>query len=299
MKKEYLSNLHTLMFDGEGGEGGAGASEGATDVTSTGTVEYGLPEDGAEDSQDGTDTDGQEEPPDLQAEFDELIRGQYADQFQNAVQGIMEQRFRNTENYQETNAKWERATAPLFALYGLKPGDIDGLESAVERDESLYSQRADQEGITAQQFRENLRLKMEAEQGRAFKEQMEAEAQKRETFARWDREAAELKLIVPNFDLDMELNNQEFLDALDRGNSVKDAFFIAHMSEILSGTQAETKAETQNRFVENFRARQARPAENAGSSTPAVTRKADPSKWTDEDMAEVERRVAAGERIRL
>lgn len=297
MKKEYLSNLHTLMFDGEGGT--AGAPEGATDATSTETVEYGLPEDGAEDSQDGTDTDGQEDTPDLQAEFDELIRGQYADQFQNAVQGIMEQRFRNTENYQETISSYEQATAPLFALYGLKSGDIDGLRSAVERDESLYSQRADQEGITAQQFRENLRLKMEAEQGRAFKEQMEAEAQKRETFARWDREASELKLIVPNFDLNMELNNQEFLDALDRGNSVKDAFFIAHMSEILNGTQAETKVETQNRFVENFRARQARPAENAGSSTPAVTRKADPSKWTDEDMAEVERRVAAGERIRL
>lgn len=284
------------MFDGEGGD--AGASEGASEAISTETVEYGLPEDGVEESQVGTDDEVHEEV-DTKAEFESLIKGQYASEFQNAVQGIMNQRFKNTENYQETIANYEQAIAPLYALYGLKSGDVNGLKAAVERDDSLYTQKADQEGITAQQFRENLRLKMEAEQGRAFREQMEQEARKRDTFARWDREAAELKITLPNFDLTSELQNPEFQDALNRGNSVRDAFFIAHMQEILSGTQAETRDQTANRFVNNFRTRQSRPAENAGSTTPTVTRKSDPSKWTDEDMAEVERRVAAGEKIRL
>lgn len=285
------------MFDGEGGD--AGASEGASEAASTETVEYGLPEDGAEESQVGTDTQGQEDVPNSQAEFENLIKGQYANEFQSAVQGIMDQRFKNTENYQNTIANYEQAMAPLYALYGVKSGDTEALRTAIESDENLYAQKADQQGITAQQFKENLRLKIEADQGRAFKEQMEQEARKRETFARWDREAAELNTIVPNFNLESELQNEDFQNALNRGNSVRDAFFIAHMAEILSGTQAETQAKTTNRFVENFRARQSRPAENAGSTTPSVVRKADPSKWTDEDMAEVERRVAAGERIRL
>lgn len=284
------------MFDGEGGD--AGASEGASEATSMETVEYGLPEDGVEESQVGTDDEVYEEV-DTRAEFEELIKGQYANEFHEAVQGIMNQRFRNTENYQETIASYEEAVAPLYALYGIKSGDINSLKSAVERDDSLYTTRADQEGVTAQQFKETLRLKMEAEQGRAFREQMEEEARKRETFARWDMEAAELQSALPNFDLDLELQNQDFQEALNRGNSVRDAFFIAHMQEILSGAQAEARTNTTNRFVENFRSRQSRPAENAGSTTPTVTRKTDPSKWTDEDMAEVERRVAAGEKIRL
>jgi len=284
------------MFDGDGGD--AGASEGASEAASTESVVYGKPEGGAEESQVGADTEP-ENTPDPKAEFEALITGQYEKEFNSAVQGIMDQRFKNTENFQNTITGYEEATAPLFAMYGLKAGDLEGLKAAIERDEALYSHRADQEGITSQQFRENLRLKMEAAQGRAFQEEMERESQKRQKFEQWDREAAALKAAVPNFDLAMELQNPEFQDSLNRGNSVVQSFYIAHMNEILSGAQTEAQNDATNKFVENFKSRQARPPENAGAATPSVVRKSDPSKWTDEDMDEVEKRVAAGERIML
>lgn len=302
MKKDYLKNLHLHMFDGEGAgaDAGAGTAESGAESNAEPTVVYGKVEAEGEAGQVGTDDSGEgEDTPDPAAEFEELINGKYKDQYNSHVQNMMAQRFKNTEDYKETISNYDRAVAPLYAMYGLRTGDVEGLERAIERDESLYANRADEAGLTAQQYRENLRLRMEAEAGRSMQEELRAQAKRQETFNRWDQEAAELKNTFPAFDLTREIGNQDFLDKLNRGYSVRDAFLSAHMSDILSGAMGEVKTATTQEVVGNIQSRQARPAENAATTQPAVVRKTDPSKWTDEDFDEVERRVQNGERIVL
>ena len=308
MKKELLKKLHTHMFDGEGGDGGAEAGtpqgEGAESVAEP-TVVYGKAEVTTDDAgQVGTDggkmgESVREEEADPEAEFNELINGQYKELFDAHVKNIMSQRFKNTENYQETISSYDKAVAHLYAIYGIRPGDVQGLENAIASDDSLFASRADEAGLTAQQYRENLRLRMEAEQGRSLQEEIRKQAERQKAFDRWDSEARELKNTFPSFDLQNELNNQDFLDKLNAGYSVRDAFMTAHMSDILSGAMGEVKSAATQEVVENIHARQMRPSENAARAKQAVVRKADPSHWTDEDFDEVERRVQNGERIVL
>lgn len=302
MKKDYI-NLHLHMFDGGAAGGAEGGAEGAASTQESGaepTVVYGK-DPAADDStsQVGSDEGGDDPGEDIDAEFEELIKGKYKQQFDGRVHSIMQNRFKNAQDAKDVAAKWQGATAALAAMYGIDGTDPDALKDAIENDDGLFSVQAEAQGLTPEQFRENLRLRMDAQTGRNMQEQMQIEAKKQQTFQRWESEAAELTETFPNFDLAYELENEAFLDGLNRGLSVRDAFFVAHMDEIVAGSNAAAKSEATQKVVDNFNQRAARPAENGASHKPAVIRKTDPSKFTDADLDEIARRSRRGETIRF
>ncbi len=293
------------MFDGA--EGGAAASDGGgqasgSEANAEQTVVYGKEEAGAEEGQNGTDEanaegEGEEDEPDLEAEFDELVKGKYKEQFGRRMSEGIQNRFKNQSNYQQQLSQWEDATAMLAAKYGLRTGDVEGLKNAIENDEGLYSQGAEKDGLTTEQYKKNLRLQLDAERGRSMQEQMRAEMERQQAFQRWDSEAVALKEAFPNFDLNSELENQVFLEALNRGNDVRTSFFIAHMDEILSGATGAAEAAATNKVVNNFKSRASRPQENGVTQQPAIVRKDNPDEFTDEDLFEVAARARRGENI--
>lgn len=302
MKKDYI-NLHLHMFDGGAAGGAEGGAEGAASTQESGaepTVVYGK-DPAADDStsQVGSDEGGDDPGEDIDAEFEELIKGKYKQQFDGRVHSIMQNRFKNAQDAKDVAAKWQGATAALAAMYGIDGTDPDALKDAIENDDGLFSVQAEAQGLTPEQFRENLRLRMDAQTGRNMQEQMRIEAEKQATFQRWESEAAELTETFPNFDLAYELENEAFFDGLNRGLSVRDAFFVAHMDEIVAGSNAAAKSEATQKVVDNFNQRAARPAENGASHKPAVIRKTDPSKFTDADLDEIARRSRRGETIRF
>lgn len=306
MKKDYI-NIHLHMFDGAAAGGAEGGAEGAASTQDSGaepTVVYGK-DPAADDStsQVGSDEGGDDpegtEPEDIDAEFEELIKGKYKQQFDSRVHGIMQNRFKNAQDAKDVAASWQKATAALAAMYGIDGTDPEALRNAIEKDDGLFSAQAEQQGLTPEQFRENLRLRMDAQAGRNMQEQMRVEAEKQATFQRWESEAAELTETFPNFDLAYELENEAFLDGLNRGLSVRNAFFVAHMDEIVAGSNAAAKSEATQKVVDNFNQRVARPAENGAAHKPAVIRKTDPSKFTDADLDEIARRSRRGETIRF
>ncbi|MEI3515948.1 MAG: hypothetical protein V8R50_01025 [Clostridia bacterium] len=308
MKKDYIKNLHLHLFDGAPAGGTEGGAEGTASTQGSGaepTVVYGK-DPAADDStsqvgsdEGGDDPDGNELKEDIDAEFEELIKGKYKQQFDGRVHSIMQNRFKNAQDAKDVAAKWQGATAALAAMYGIDGTDPDALKDAIEKDDGLFSAQAEAQGLTPEQFRENLRLRMDAQTGRNMQEQMRIEAEKQATFQRWESEAAELTETFPNFDLAYELENEAFLDGLNRGLSVRDAFFVAHMDEIVAGSNAAAKSEATQKVVDNFNQRAARPAENGASHKPAVIRKTDPSKFTDADLDEIARRSRRGETIRF
>lgn len=292
-------SLHFHMFDdGGAGEGASSSEGGAADVS---TVVYGKqPEDTEGAGQVGADTNGENaQGADLNAEFEELIKGKFKEQYGSHVKSAIDSRFKNQSDNQELVNAYQEATAPLYMLYGIDPGDIEGLHKAIESDDGLYANAAEEEGITAQKFRENMKLKLEAQAGRSMMEEFKRQQEQQRMFAQWDQQAAQLRESVPNFDLGQELANEEFCNALDRGYDVATAFQIAHMQEILSGAMQQSASESKQQAVANFRQKAARPSENGAAKQAAVVRKVDPSKFTNDDIDEILRRVEKGEKIYL
>lgn len=322
----YINKLNFHLFDG--GDGGAGGADGfgdggfgaeasafmqdigmttAEDATTGAepTVVYGIddaPEGPAGGSQVGTDTQAaQEQQMDPAAEFAELIGkgGKFEQIYGQHVAQAINQRFKNAEDWKSKVGAYDDALSPLFAKYGLKAGDVEGLSKAIARDDDIFSAAAESEGLTVDKYRENLRLQAEAERGRSMLEEIERQQKQREQFAIWDQQAAELNQVFPQFNIQYELQNPDFVAALDRGYSVRDAFMSVHMDEILNGSMNMTAQQTKQSMVENMQRKAARPAENGMRQSAAVVRKSDPSKLTDADMDKIFEDAGNGKVIRF
>lgn len=293
------------MFGDEGGasgvSGGASAEASLNTGASESRVEYGLdPNEGAAaEGQNGTDEGGASTPEDLDEEFNELIRGKYKKQFGARMQEGIQNRFKNSQNYEVQVGQYQEAVAPLLAMYGLKADDINGLKNAIANDDGLISGFADDNGMTSDKAREYLKQKWDAQLGNEFRARIEEEQQKQEQFNEWNEQAAELSESVPNFDFDAEMQNDNFVDFLAKGNSVKDAFILTHFAELMMQSNSQSQENATRNVVEQLNQRAVRPVEGASNPQPAVVRKTDPSKFTKEDMMEIRNRVLSGETIRF
>ena len=287
------------LFDGEGGEG-AGASTAGSDQTQPQTrVEYGKSRgEGAANSQVGSDNGAQAQ--NLDAEWKALTGkgGKFHDLFGQSVSGAVQQRFKNQADLQGQVDQISNDLSPLFMNYGLKSGDFEGLKNAIANDDAFFQAQAERAGLDVNQYKENLRLKADAERGRQITEAYEAQQRQNEMFAQWEDEAAELKTAFPAFDLGLEIeHNETFAKMIYNGVPVGDAFMATHAAEIFAGANANASAQATQNVVNAIQQRAARPAEGAMHQQAAIQRKSDPSSLSNEDIDEINRRVAMGETV--
>lgn len=282
----------------EDGGTGAEASTAASDQTSQPTkVEYGKSKgDGAASSQVGTDR-GESSP---EEEFAALIGkgGKFHDLYGQQVSKAIQDRFKNQKDLQGQVDQISNDLSPLFMNYGLKAGDFEGLKNAIANDNAFFQAQAERAGLDVEQYKENLKLKAEAERGRQITEAYEAQQRQNEMFAQWESEAAELQTAFPAFDLGLELeHNETFAKMITSGVPVREAFLATHASEIFAGANATASAQATRNVVNAIQQRSARPVEGAIHQSAAVQRKSDPSSLSNEDIDEINRRVAMGEQI--
>lgn len=294
--KEFRWDFH--LFDGEGGgdagEGTASSSESKQDVK---TIQYGKST--GEDqtpSQVGSDDGNQAE--DLEAEFAALIGkgGRFHDIYGQKVSDTVQSRFKNQTDYRGQVDQYNEALTPLFANYGLKLGDIEGLKAAVQNDENFYKSGAEKAGLDVDHYKEMLKLRADSERLSQINEAFQHEQARQAKYAEWEAATAELQEAFPAFDLALEIeNNDEFAQLLDSGVDVRRAFLTTHMDEILNGANAYAQKAATANVVSTIQQRAARPMEGALNHAPAIQRKSDPSSLSNEDLDEINRRVANGE----
>ena len=300
MKNKFILDFH--LFDGEGGMGDTGATASTQSDTKQDTekkpqIEYGKSTgEGQTPSQVGSDN----ETASLNEEFAALIGkgGKFHDLYGQAVSAVIQDRFKNQANLQAQVDGIANDLSPLFMTYGLDTGDFEGLKEAIANDDTFFQAQAERAGLDVDQYKENLRLKAEAERGRRITEAYENEQRKQQAFAQWEAEADALKEAFPNFDLGLEIrNNEQFANLLDKGVDVQTAFAVTHLADIQNGSNAyATRTATQN-LVNTIQSRASRPIENGMQHAPAIQRKSDPRSLTNEDIDEINRRVANGEAI--
>lgn len=315
--KRLFMELNLRIFDG-GAAGGAGAGDGA------GTGDGGGAPAGAEvpvkdikyGKQQTTEIPAHKEPEtkvtsntadERRAAFEQLIKGEYKDLYDERVQQNISSRFKQQKAMEEQlNAfkAFEPVLDMLGAKYGADARDASAILKALEEDNSFYEEEAMQKGISVEQLKYQHKLERE---NAAFKRSME-EQQKRvmaeQRYQQLMQQGEALKQIYPGFDLNAEANDpttgNRFKGLINSGVDVRTAYEVIHMGDIMGGAMQYTAQTIQQKTVNDIRARGMRPTENgAGGNAAAAVVKSDPSKFTRKDRDEISRRVMRGERIEL
>lgn len=339
MKCEHLLDISLSLFDGGAAGGdGAGAAAPASDSGAKGgsqalpgptrrgkssgdsqTVIYGKQETSAPAAAgDGGPAAGDQAQPsvagkgkegdvtvtsdtleDKRKAFQALVSGEYKDIYTEETQRIINRRFREVQNLEQQVSQHQPVIEMLMQRYNIGDGDISKLTAAIENDDAYWSEAAEDAGMSVEQYKQFQKLQREnATLLQAQRQQQSQQAAQRQ-LQKWYGEAEQVQSVYPDFDLNAEVKNPQFLSMLKAGVPVRHAYEVVHMEDIKAGVAQQTAHHTEKRVVDGIRAKGARPAENGTSSQSAFTVKDDPSKWSKRDREEVARRVARGETIKL
>ena len=263
-----------------------------------------APEGGAKPSAAGKDREGDVTATSSTAEdrrraFHELISGEFKDVYTEETQRLIDRRFRETKNLERQAARQQPVIDMLMQRYKIADGDLGKLAAAIEDDSAYWSEAAEEAGMSVEQYKQFQKLQRENAallQAQRIRQNQQAAQQQ---LQKWYSEGEQVKAVYPGFDLAAESKNPQFLAMLKAGVPVQHAYEVIHMDEIKAGVAQHTARRTEKQVVDGIRAKGSRPAENGTSSQSAFTVKDDPSKWTKKDRAEVARRVARGESIKL
>lgn len=237
--------------------------------------------------------------PDRNAEFEKLIKGEYKDLYDARVQDTIQKRLKGTK---ETVEKYESLMPTIDLLakkYGVKADDIEGLNKAIEEDDSFFEDEALERGITVEQLKEI--RKMERENAELKRQMQEHETQEKASkiYASWMDQAEKTKSVYPTFDLNSEMQNPKFVDLLRSNIDVRTAYEVLHKDEIIPAAMQFTAKAVEQKITNKIISNGARPTENGMNSQSASLVKSDVSQLSKADRAEIIRRVARGEKIRF
>lgn len=238
---------------------------------------------------------------DTKVPFEELIKGEYKDDWEKAFQKSYDERIA-IQKQAEANTKkqFDSMSAVmdmLSAKYGVDAKDIQALTKAIEEDDAYYEKEANEKGISVEQLKKMRKMEQENSALRAKMQETMQQEQAQKQIDEWMSQAEDLKKIYPNFDFKKESDNKDFQALIIRGVPVKTAFEVIHNDEILGGAMQYAAQTVAQKVTNNIQTRSKRPAENGIASNNGIVTKSDVHSLTKADRAEIARRVARGERI--
>lgn len=277
----------------EGGENGTRHSNGRRGLEN---VIYGkASQDDSTSTEDVTKTS-----PETKAQaFENLIKGEYKEEFAKRTQGIIDERFKKTKGMEDALKSHESILNMLSEKYGVDAKDVKALTKAIEEDETFYEKEAMEKGLSVEQLKEVKRLERENAEFRQAKEEAEMKANSDRIYAQWMEEGQALaeKYGIADFDFKVEVQNPDFTNLLANGVSLESAYKAVHIDDMIGGAMAKTADNVRTKMAQDIASRQARPSENGASSQNAAVFKNDVNKLSKADREEIDRRVARGEII--
>lgn len=320
MKKFNIFPCFLTMFDGGAASGAGGASaagtgtgdanggSASTQQSDTGAkVILGKPPKADTGKAEpkvttGTQPTAAGEGEDRSAQFKAMIQGDYKDLYDAEVQSIINRRFKETKGLQDSLAAQAPIIDQLSQKYGIQGNDLNALRAAIDDDDAMWAEQAEDAGMTVEQYKQVQKIERENAQLRKNQEDQLAIQRSQQQVQTWLQQAESMKADerFKNFDLRKEISdNPEFLNLLQAGIPVDHAYSVLHLNDITQNAANTAAQQTEKAVTANIRARGNRPAENSASSQAATIYKSDPSKWTDAEFAEAIRRSKRGEKIFL
>lgn len=199
--------------------------------------------------------------------------------------------------------------SPMIEVLGRKYGidtsdskniDYKALSKAVTDDDSYYEDMASEMGVTREQAkaldqREREAKRKEEEANRSMQEQM-----LREHYAKLQAQAAALKQIYPNFDLEKELQNEQFyrMTLPNGGLNVKQAYEGLHHDEIMQARVSAAAQRTAQALSASIQSGRSMPAENGSVNRSAPPMREKPyHEMSQQERAEFKRQIKSGKRF--
>lgn len=314
MRKHFIN----LQLFGEGGGEGGTAATGTASGINGGIAEeatknvkvvashndlsdviYGKPNNAEVIADD--DAAGKSTPvKDKSQMFEDLIKGEYKDEFTKRTQSIIDKRFKQAKQMESTLQSHDAILNMLSEKYGTKAGDIEALTSAIENDESFYEEEALKKGLSVEQYKELRTLQRENEQFKKAEEEATRQAHADEIYAGWLKQAEELaqKYGLNDFDLSVEVQNPEFVALLQNPNiTLEGAYKAVHFDDMVGGAMAATAKNVTEKMASSIANRNSRISENGISNQSVNNFKTDVNSLTNEDLIEIRKRVARGAEI--
>ena len=243
----------------------------------------------------------QQAPAQEKASFDDLIKGEYKQEYEKRLQSTLAERLKGRDADRQKAEQMEPILAALAHKYGKDAQDLAGIAQAVQDDNSLFEDEANQMGVPVEVYKNMKTLETENQRMKAEQQRNAEESALRQHYQRLATQAEEMKQAFPGFDLQAELQNPLFMKwtSPQYGMSVKDAYFAIHHDEIQKATMQYAGQRATQQIAASVQAGARRPQENGMQGVGAALIKSDPSTWSKADRDEVRRRVRNGEDVFL
>lgn len=308
MKHYSIIPVRSLQLFAEGSAAGDGGTAQGSGVTAPAAgvrkgvksnpladVKYGIQ---PEESAPAAGVQQTTEPkPDRNAEFEKLIKGDYKEQYDARVQDTVQKRLKGSK---EIVDKYN-AISPILPLlaqkYGVDPADAAALAKAIENDNALYEKEASDHGMDVDTYKKYEQMRRQNEALRAQAEDQNRKDHAAQQYAAWTRQADEAKAKYPQLDLEVEVKNPQFMRLLNAGVDVGSAYLVIHKDDVIPAAMQYVAQSVEQKLAGKIAANGTRPAENGMKSQGATVVKSDVSTLTKLDRAEINRRVARGEKI--
>lgn len=236
---------------------------------------------------------------DAKPSFKDLIEGEYKEDFTKFFQEKFNERHKEHKTLEAKVGELEGVLQVVAEKYGITELDAKKVLKAIEEDETYYEHEALERGMTTEQVRDFKRIEREKNELLREKQAREKEEKAAEIKTRWQTEEAALRTVYPQFDFAKEAQNPKFVGLVTNNIDLRTAYEVVHREELMNNT-IQTTAKVVNKAVrQDIIARGSRPLEEGVNGSPAAVIKSDPRTWTLEDFAEVRRKVARGDKIKL
>ena len=304
MKQEIRINLR--LFEGEGAAAGspAGAEGAAAQVQQTPQAAQhigptqtagGKAEEGA-GNQVQTGPEGEKSPDERMEEY-KRFKEEFKDLYGRDVESQINRRYKENKQLRQQIDEYGPLLNMLSAKYGLENPDTKSLMESIDKDNSFWEGAATEAGMPVEQFKQMKRFEAEHRQLIESAKRAEQVRQREQTWERWNHEADLCSQKFPQFNMDAELNNQDFVRLLGAGLDVESAYKATHFDELAKGIATQTEQNTKKKVADSIKAGSGRPVENGvgtGSANKARTSAWDLSK---EEFARYLERARSGETI--
>lgn len=239
------------------------------------------------------------------ASFDDLIKGDYKQDFDNRVQDIVKRRMKGSEKAKQRLDSLEPLVKVLAEKYGIAADDeIDpqSIMNAIMDDDSMWEEAAMKKGMPVDEFKEWNREHREYQELKEEKRMQQESAASAQAFRTIQDEATALMTKYPTLDFAQEMSDPKFCEEVAfhqrRGekNPFQKAYESKHFEELMGQLTRSAQQHAVKQVADNVAANRARPAEN-GAAQSGVATVIDPSTFKAKDFADIRKRMARGEKI--
>ena len=205
----------------------------------------------------------------LQARWEAAKKGEFAKLYGQDVQNAIKERFKNREA-DTAELEGYRNLEPALKVLRERAGveTNDDLMAMIMDDDSLYEDAANEAGMTVEAYKNYLKFKEEHDQHiREAEEQQQKEAINQH-YMKLSQQADELKKKFPDFDLDRELQDVNFLRLTSPQVNipVEQAYFSLHYNELAPQMMAYGMQRAKNQMAQTIQVNGARPREGGLNS---------------------------------